>query len=745
MVKRPMYFFLGAIIILVLCYNYIQDKNLDNKVTLAEGNVQATGIVEKVMEKDTSVTIYLKEVYVYSKKQKMSCAHILVYLKDLPASFINGTKVRVEGKLEYFKSASNLGQFDELEYYRIQNVTAKILNGTLIVEQESKSALNKSIYKAKTYLKSSFEKVFDEQDAGIVEAMLLGEKQLLNNETKQLYQSVGISHILAISGLHISLIGMFVFGLLRKSGLHIYISIFISIGFIWYYGKLTNFSVSTNRAVVMMGLMLSAQILGRAYDMQSAAALSAVIILLQQPKQIENCGFLLSFGAIIGIALIYPIFAEAFQLEDEIKAAEWKKRETRYYLLKCLQVVKKSIVFSLSINLITFPITLYYYYEIPFYSILLNLLIIPLVSIILICAVIAGLSAGISLYLGYTFAGAVHVILLFYERISQIVLQLPFSIITVGKPEIWKLVCYYLILVGSLLCIKFLSRKQFCFGIIIAVYILCLPHKTNGLEVTFLNVGQGDCIFMENKNGTTYLVDCGSSDESKVGTYRLKPFMKAKGDKVLNYAIVTHSDSDHISGIQELLEEQNTPGAISIKNLILPNIEEKMQDDAYIGLIETAKRKKVNVLFIEKEDRIIEGNLKITCLHPYKEFLSQSANGYSTVLSVEYGKFSLLLTGDLEKEGENCVVENKLQNYNVLKVAHHGSKYSTTEQFLNAVNPQYAILSYGHKNRYGHPHKELLSRLKAKNVELYQTEKHGAVTIITDGKNMNIKTFLQKN
>lgn len=744
MVKRPMYFFLGAIIIIVLCYNYIQDRNLENNIILEEGNVEATGVVEKVTERDTSVTVYLKRVSVYSNEQEIRYSHILVYLKELSEPLIPGMKVKVEGKLEYFKSASNLGQFDELEYYRIQNVAAKILKGTLTIENHEISPLSKSMYKVKTYLKTSFEKIYSEHDAGIIEAMLLGDKQLLNQETKQLYQSAGIAHILAISGLHISLIGMCIFGLLRKSGLHIYIAIFISIGFIWYYGELTNFSVSTNRAVVMMGLMLIARVVGRAYDMQSAAAFSAGIILLQQPRQIENCGFLLSFGAIIGIALVYPVFADIFQLEDTEKLPKWKKSKIKYQLFKVVQEVRKSFIFSLSINLVTFPVILYFYYEIPIYSVFLNLIIIPLVSLILSCSIIAGLSAGICLFLGYFFAGPVHIILLSYEWISAIVLQLPCSIITVGKPEMWKIVCYYLILIGSLLGMKIFSKKQLCAGIIVAVYILCIPYKTDGLEVTFLDVGQGDCIFMENKNGTTYLVDCGSSDESKVGTYRLKPFMKAKGNRTLDYAIITHSDLDHISGIQELLEEHNTPGAIHIKHLVLPNISEEMQDEAYIELIKKARNKNVEVLYIEKEDTIMEEQLEITCLHPYREFVSETVNGYSTVLSVKYGAFSLLLTGDLEKEGENWVVENGLQEYDVLKVAHHGSRNSTTDKFLSAVTPKYAILSYGHENRYGHPHEELISRLKEKNIKLYCTEKHGAITIISDGKNIDIKTFLQE-
>lgn len=744
MIKRPMYFFLGAIIIITLYYNFIQDKNLKNNNILEEGSVCATGVVEKVVEKENSVAVYLKKVYVYSDEQEMKCSHILVYLKELSETIIPGMKVKAEGKLEYFKPASNLGQFDEAEYYKIQNITAKMLKATLTVTSHKTSVWNKSIYKVKTYLKTSFEKVCNEHDVGIIEAMLLGDKQLLGVETKQLYQSAGISHILAISGLHISLIGMCIFGLLRKSGLHIYLAIFASIGFVWYYGALTNFSVSTNRAVVMMGVMLFARVAGRTYDMQSAAALSAGMILLQQPRQAENCGFLLSFGAIIGIALVYPVLAEVFQLEEIEKLPDWKKRKIKYQLFQGLKALKKSIAFSISIHLITVPIILYFYYEIPTYSLFLNLIILPLVSIVLACGMAAGLSAGICVYIGYFFAGPVHFILFLYEWLSMMMLKLPYSIITVGKPEVWKIVCYYLLLIVSLAAMKLFAKKQFGVGIALAVIVLCLPHRINGLELTFLDVGQGDCIFMESEKGTTYLIDCGSSDESKVGTYRVKPFIKAKGKRTLDYAMITHSDSDHISGIQELLEEMHTPGAIQIKHLVLPEISEKMQDEAYRGLMESAKKQNVEILSIKKGDSIVEGQLKIECLHPYKEFISESANAYSTVLSVEYGESSFLLTGDLEKEGENCVLEEGLQNYEVLKVAHHGSKNSTTEEFLNAVSPAFAILSYGHENRYGHPHKELLSRLEEKNVQFYCTEKHGAITITTDGENMHIKTFLQE-
>ena len=279
--------------------------------------------------------------------------------------------------------------------------------------------------------------------------------------------------------------------------------------------------------------------------------------------------------------------------------------------------------------------------------------------------------------------------------------------------------------------------------------------------------GQGDGIFMEMPNDTTFFIDGGSTDVKSLSEYRLEPFFKSKGIYIVDYWIVTHCDNDHISGLKEMMEQMDLvkeekndfisrlfhgyKNKIVIKHLVLPNTN--LKDDAYLGLVSMALSKHIPVLYIETDDYFVEGEASITCLHPDKDFITDSRNGYSTVLSLHYKEFDLLLTGDLEEQGENQLMKtledikevNKFTpqpvavDYDVLKVAHHGSKYSTSSLFLKLIHPEYSIISCGLDNSYGHPDEELLDRLKEINSNIWITTKRGAISIVTDGEKMKVE------
>jgi competence protein ComEC len=247
---------------------------------------------------------------------------------------------------------------------------------------------------------------------------------------------------------------------------------------------------------------------------------------------------------------------------------------------------------------------------------------------------------------------------------------------------------------------------------------------------------------MEFPNGATCLVDGGSADIKNLGKYRLEPFLKSKGIDELDYAVITHTDSDHIAGLKELMIEGN----IKIHRLIMPAIAEKYKDPAYFELVNLAMDSNIRVFYITEGDAIREGEVVITCLHPNKNFIASSSNSYSTVLSIRYKEYDMLLTGDLELEGEDKLIYALQQeitgmDYDVLKVAHHGSRYSTSKELLDIIKPEMAIISYGKNNSYGHPHSELLHRLVNSKCNIYTTAQSGAIKIETDGYNVMISKY----
>lgn len=683
-------------------------------------NISAVGKIYRIDKKDNSTAIYIKDVSIKSDKIYNS-KHIITYVTDNEDNYYIGNKILIKGQLIKFKYPTNVGQFNEYKYYKTKNIDYKIYAENITIIDNSKDILLNLLYNIKLKLFSIYNILLPQKYSGIINAMILGEKSLLQEDINDLFRENGISHILAISGLHISIIGLYIYKILKKTGIHIYISIIISIILIFLYGILTNFSVSTSRAVIMVFLSLLSKIVGKTYDILSAISLSGIIIILQSPLQIYNSGFLLSFLAVLSIAIVVPIFEKMFILEN-----------TKY------KNIKKGLIASISINIVTLPIILYFYYEFPLYSFILNILIIPLMTLVILLALIGGILGCLSIFIGKYIIAIVYYILCFYEILCKNFIKLPFHSIIIGKPKISIIIMYYLILIIFLIYAKLYNETKNIkepIWILIFLMIIFIKPKINGIEINILDVGQGDSIVIKTNNNIVYTIDGGSSDIKNVGKYRIEPFLKANGIKQIDYMIITHTDNDHISGLLELLENK-----YNIKNLVLPYISEK--DDKYIYMEELANKNSINIIYIKYKDIIKNNNLKFVCLHPTLNFVPSSVNSYSTVLSLEYENFKMLFTGDLEANGEKEVIERLSRDYDILKVAHHGSKNSTLESFLEIVNPKKCVISCGKNNRYGHPNKELLERIKDK--EIFRTDKIGAINIKVKNKEVLIQGYNKK-
>lgn len=296
---------------------------------------------------------------------------------------------------------------------------------------------------------------------------------------------------------------------------------------------------------------------------------------------------------------------------------------------------------------------------------------------------------------------------------------------------------------------KIIKKVGAFIGILLFMAIFCLAvikaHDKRGeLQITMLDVGQGDGIYIKTPAGKHYLIDGGSSDVTNVGTYRIEPYLESQGVEALDYVFVSHGDGDHTSGIEEMLANQKL--GIQIHTIVLPN--EQVIDDALYALAELASENGTKVVIMEVGDAIedeksFSGNqMLLTCVAPFDTYEGEIGNASSMVLDLQYGEFDMLFTGDLEKDGEEIVVDSGiLRDYDVLKVGHHGSKYATSEKFLEQVKPEIALISAGRENAYGHPSEETLERLEDIGCEVYSTQECGAITIRTDGENMRVDGF----
>lgn len=701
--RRVSYFYLIFPILLITGYALMLSASRESSLVRAltdenERYCEISGIVQKVQKSADGYKITLKKVSLIPGGEKLE--NCILYTDE---EYEFGAALRVKGRASLFDTAKNPGEFDMRRYCRTMRIGFRIYPDEVVIEKNNGSLLSKAAGSLAKKLRASLYSVTDAQSASVFSAMLLGDKDGLDSELSELFAACGIGHILAISGLHVSLIGMGLYKILRKSGAGYVVSMSVGSAAILFYGMMTGSGTSTVRAVIMYIAAVYANAAGRTYDMLSAASLAAVIMLFWNPMLLYNGGFQLSFGAVLGIVLIAGSVKKAFKITKKIPAA---------------------FVTSLSVQAATLPVIMWNYYEVPVLAVFINMIVVPLMTVLMISAVFGSAAGLFSVHAGSFCIGPGVLVLRFYKLLCAAYVRLSWAVWICGKPKSWQIAVYYLILTAVIFALKKYDgrRKAPALAFAPALALLMLRFD-NGFEADFLYVGQGDGIFIRSGSGATFLVDGGSSDNGSLYEYTLEPFLMSKGVAKLDYAIVTHCDNDHISGLKALLEN----GKIKVDTVYMPDIG--FSDDAYNELWETAEKSGARVMTVYCGMRLTAGSTEITCLHPKRGVFYGEQNGNSTVLVVENGDFSMLLTGDIGEEQEKalCGAVSEFAPFDVLKAAHHGSKFSNSEEFIYAVKPESIVISCGEDNRYGHPHEEALKRMGEFGAIIYRTDEQGAV------------------
>lgn len=619
------------------------------------------------------------------------------------------------------------------------------------------------------------------------------------------------------TGLHIAILGMTLFEWLRKRTGSYRISGCVAMIVVVFYGIMTGLSGSTSRAVIMMGLVMIGKAKGRSADLLTSAGIASIGMAVWNPYVIRDAGFQLSFAAVAGLAVIHPVYVQTFGKKGKLRQA---------------------FGVSLSSSLATLPICVFYYYQFPLYGILLNLLVVPLVSCLLMSALVTAGCGIISIKAAELAGIPAHFILILYERLCGLSEKIPFSSINVGHISVRMVLVYYLglgVVLFILRCYageknssqstdennsageevnksmrKSLGRDltkpvrkksgrcgRYLYGIILVILLTALYEYANldrSFVTVFLDVGQGDGILIRTEQGTSILIDGGSTSNQRVGEYVLLPAIRYYGMSELDYVFVTHGDADHISGIEYLLNAEHI--GVRIRNLVLA----KYGDRQGLANIETlAKEKNINVVYMEAGDKIQEkqnpdmAGLTLECLYPSGSTLEAkqvvereadsiaeakqvaereasgitddkkiaigldnaiianvpgeeatgsglNANDLSMVLLAKYDGRKILFTGDAGSMVEKRLILEKsilLSETDALKVGHHGSHSASSKGFLQMTKPQYAIISCGKKNHYGHPHEETLMQLQTIGARVYRTDQCGAIILhIQSGKIM---------
>ena len=691
-----------------------------------------------------------------------------------------GQSLLLEGKYAAWEEPGGPGQFDSGKYYCSMGILGQFKKCKVIKQGNTFSKIREKMWQLRREVCTFLILELGEKDGPMICAMLLGEKSGLIEEQKNLYQRNGISHILAISGLHLTLLGMGVFRVLKVilgSDRKASVAVIIIMS---SYCIFTGNSISTIRATIMFVLSFIAKIVGRSYDSLSALGIAAILQLFMNPYVLNNSGFLLSFLAVIGVTFIAPGLQE---------------------MLGAKRKFTKSLCISLAASITTLPVLLWNYGTYPWYSVFLNLFILPLMSVILFFAVIlvmlyflmkSPMLGMVMEWIGIIGEGIIgkeikiiedvlkvvgwgtKLILEYFEVCCNVFEKVMYQDAYIGAPSVFQIILYICLIalaISKVLQYSSLGRKMILMS---AISILTL-NLNLGAEVTMLDVGQGDGVVIRNDNGNIYISDCGSSSVSQVGKYRLLPFLKHKGYGKIKGIFVSHLDEDHISGIVELLEIAKNE-KIKIEYIFLSQslLGTEKDEEKLAELQNLAQQNGTEVVYLTQSDIIVDGNMEFLCLYPEagkgmriakkdkqsrnedSEFArrgSENRNNQSLVLLLKYKDFDMLLTGDVEKEGELVITEyidrmgtasafertvkdsltEGIQavsgGIDVLKVAHHGSSGSTCEEFLKKINPKLSLISCGKNNSYGHPHEETLRRLEAVESKVLSTIESGAITL----------------
>ena len=681
--------------------------------------------------------------------------------EDADAFFV-GRTIRVKGEISAFDPARNPGEFDYRLYQFSRGIVGQISWARVEAagNRDEMEPYPELLACLRNKWSSLIRSMCREPEAGLFCSVLLGDKKTLDTEIRSLYQQNGIAHLLAISGLHLSILGMGLYRLIRKAGSPILPGACAACAAVLSYGLLIGASGSTKRAIIMMLCAFGADCVGRTYDSLSALGLAALLIAGEEPYQLLQSGFQLSFGAVMGIGCFGSDLTAEWRRHRKNTNRKARQKQMNKIAGNLLDHTVGSFTASLAVQIVTAPMIAFHFFRFPLYGIFLNMIVIPLMAYALYSGIL-GLILG-SLYppAGRLALQAGCWIFAFYEKICRWMEGIPGSSFLIGRPELWQLCLYYGVVLGAWKgwnCFrdkkidreKEAERAGLLFRLKLAIWTILafigpMTLKTPApreLAVTFLDVGQGDGIVIR-RGKTVFLVDGGSTDKKSLGRQSLLPFLESRGIGAVDYSIVTHGDQDHISGLLYLLDQ-----GIPIRNLILP--EAGKGQEIYENLERLAEGQGGAVHYFSQGNRIEkEGSLRLTmtCLYPDRDspaFGQTETNRHSLVFLVEYGSFRMLLTGDMEGEDEKRLIgQNRIRPVHVLKVAHHGSRSSTTWPLLETTLPQYGVISCGKGNSYGHPHTETLERLKRRKVQILQTGEQGAIMLWTDGESMRMEGHL---
>lgn len=664
--------------------------------------------VKAVILKGPIENEYTYKYIVKAKTGQLKSKKFIIYInKNNNKLFKYGDLIKIQGEYSSPQTARNYKGFDYSQYLKTLKIYGiiKIEEANLLKENDLNFVLI-SINNLKQKMIDHANKNMPQKTANLLLGLLIGQKDNIQEDIIKSFRTANLSHILAVSGAHTSYIILGLTYIITKSKAPRRIGYIITIIILLVFIIITGASYSVIRACIMSIITISAKLFYKKENFFISICVSLFIILIQNPFAINDIGLKLSFLGTIGIIV-------------------FNKNITEFFIrIKIKENIAKVLSLTFSAQLMIMPITILNFNTFSLTFFISNILASPLLGIIIILGFIA---IFVSFVLNPISKILFFVLNLFLELlifISEIVTKIPGSSILVKTPNLVFVITYYILIlfinyffiikknpirrfqkkIVKICTIKNIKRiiKIIARIFLIISFLTMLVRVINPtLKIYFIDVGQGDCTLIITPKGKKILID-GGEGKNEI----LLPYLLDRGINKIDYIIISHFDNDHCNGLIEVMEK------IKVGKVIVS--KQPGESEEYRNILEIIKRKNIEAYVVKAQDRItIEKDLYINILNPAGKLEFNDLNNNAMVAKIIYKNFSMLFTGDIEKAEENIAqkYKNNLKS-TILKVAHHGSKTSTNEEFLKYVEPQIALIGVGENNKFGHPNQQTIEKLK---------------------------------
>ncbi len=686
---------------------------------------EVTASVEKIGETRRGTPKYFLAP-ISIDNQRISEGLLLLYAKDLETIPDIGDTLIAAILLNQPRGQRNPHDFDYRNYLINQGIFYEGFlddEGQVIIHESSNVTASQLMLALRDLIKFHFLKDLSSRSAGIMSALILGERSDVDDQTKTDFANTGVIHVLAVSGLHVgyvSLILITMIGMLRLSHLPKTLLVILGLGF---YVILTGGAASVMRASIMAGLILSAGLIERKSDIFNILATAAMIILMIDPTQLTGIGFQLSFSAVLSIVTLFPVLRKWVPMIS-INIG---------ILDKLLNAIVDLFLVSLAAQLGTLALTIYYFNKIPIISLAANIIVVPLIGMIVATGLSSLLIGSIFPVLARQWAALLDGIIDFMLWFVQLCARFDWAFITTRSIHAYEVV----LILAAVFAITILQRWR----LLLLWFILLLSWsnvmiwsnliRSPELEVVMLDVGQGDAIVVHTPQGKTMVIDAGLSFGGKdMGRDVISPYLIQRNWNEIDLLVLTHPHNDHIGGADYLLNHHATA------KVLMQDINYDSYGYRKLQLtLDSLQIPTVGVCTGVIDSSMAPVYLRVTGPKLFDTVSQPSnVNNVSIVMQVFYGQTSLLLTGDAEQEVEDDQLAfGALLQSDLIKAPHHGSRTSSTLSYINRVNPDICLISVGTGNKYRHPAPGTLKHYAELGTQVHRTDLEGALLLNSDG------------